>query len=403
MNHINVEFDKVERAHGALRDFGFDDFFVDHFIACAAPGEEPGRVVEAQRGRCKVVCALPFGDEDAEEQGGKKKTAENATTGALREIEAVLVGGGVSAAPPAAGDWVVLSPADGPRWSKALVRGILPRKTAIARKAPGDPEHDRIEAQILAANVDSVFIVMAAGRDWNPRRLERYLVLARESGAEPVVVVTKTDVADDPDALEAETAKIASPARCVLVCAPEGRGLERLAQSLGAGRTVVLLGSSGAGKSTLLNALAGRELARTGAVRADDQRGRHTTTHRQLYRLPGGGMVIDTPGLRELQLWADEGSIASAFPEIEALATGCRFRDCRHENEPGCAVRAALASGALDSGRFESWRKLSREAAYIRAREDPDARREEQRKWKAINKSMRGYSKERRAIQGRSR
>jgi ribosome biogenesis GTPase / thiamine phosphate phosphatase len=222
-------------------------------------------------------------------------------------------------------------------------------------------------------------------------------------GAEPSVVISKVDLAEDPDELEAEAESIAIGARCFLVCAPEGRGLEALRRSLGAGRTVVLLGSSGAGKSTLLNALAGGELARTNAVRADDQRGRHTTTSRQLYRLPSGGMVIDTPGLRELQLWADEESVMAAFPDIEALAAACRFRDCSHEAEPGCAVRAAIGTGALDPERYESWRKLSREAAFLRTRIDPEARREEERKWKVINKSMRGYSKERRALQGRAR
>jgi len=427
MHHIDVEFEDAARSHGALRDFGFDESVLARFIAEAAPGEEPGRVVEARRGRCKVVCAppslealpfgedpvpkgaLPFGDEEADGPGGKKgPVGALGRPRALREIEATQAGAAASAAPPVAGDWVLLSSADGPRWDRALVRGILPRTSAITRKAPGETAHDRVEAQVLAANVDAAFIVIAAGRDWNPRRLERYLVLARDSGVEPVVVVTKADLAGDPDALEAEAIGIAGDARCVLVCAPEGLGLDRLRESLGAGRTIVLLGSSGAGKSTLLNALAGRELARTGAVRSDDQRGRHTTTQRQLYRLPLGdgassALVIDTPGLRELQLWCDEEAVDAAFPDIEKLAGLCRFRDCRHDSEPGCAVRAALESGELDAGRYEGWRKLSREAAFLKTREDPTAQRDEDRRWKIINKSMRGYTKERRSIQGRAR
>ena len=415
MHHINVEFDDAARTRNALRDFGFGDFFMAR-CAGAAAGEIPGRVVEANRGRYRVACApaaedgraaeaaLPFGDEEAE--GGAKggRGSPGAAAAVLREVEAQASGAVASGGPIVAGDWVLLRDSGGGRpWERALVTALLPRRSSIVRKAPGDAAHDRVEAQVLAANVDLALIVMAAGRDYNPRRLERYLALVRGSGAEGAVVITKADLAEDPAALEEEVAGLAGGLRRVLACAPEGRGLEELGGLLGEGRTVVLLGSSGAGKSTLLNALAGRELARTHAVRADDQRGRHTTTTRQLYRLPSGALVIDTPGLRELQLWADEETVLGAFPDIEALAAECRFRDCGHGQEPGCALRAALESGELDRGRYESWRKLSREAAYLRGREDPLARREEEQRWKAINKSMRGYTKERRSIQGRAR
>ncbi len=399
MHHIDVEFDDFARSHEALRDFGFDEAFMRSFVELAGPGEEPGRVVEARRGRFRTVLALPFGDEEPE-GGGPPKSGEPARS--VREIETIPSGSLAGLPPPVAGDWVVLRDADG-AWGRAVAREVLPRKSAIVRKAPGDAAYDKIEAQVLAANADAAFIVMAAGRDWNPRRLERYMALVRESGAEPVVVVSKADLADDAGALRDEASSLACGARCVLACAPEGRGLGELSELLGAGRTVVLLGSSGAGKSTLLNALAGRELARTSEVRADDQRGRHTTTHRQLFRLPSGGMVIDTPGLRELQLWADEESIGLAFPDIEELAASCRFRDCRHQDEPGCAVRAALESGELDEGRYGNWRKLAREAAFLAMRENGNLQREEERRWKVINKSMRGYSKERRALQGRAR
>jgi len=178
-----------------------------------------------------------------------------------------------------------------------------------------------------------------------------------------------------------------------MVCAPELRGLAELDFALVPGKTVVLLGSSGAGKSTLLNALAGADLARTSEVREDDQRGRHTTTHRQLYRLDSGALVIDTPGMRELQLWADEGAVDSAFPEIEALAELCRFRDCGHEDEPGCAVLAALEAGSLDRGRYSGWKKLAKETAFLRAREEGTAKEAERRRWRSIEMSRRSFEK----------
>ncbi|HET7839940.1 MAG TPA: ribosome small subunit-dependent GTPase A, partial [Rectinemataceae bacterium] len=189
---------------------------------------------------------------------------------------------------------------------------------------------------------------------------------------------------------------------CVAICAPEGRGLASLSPWLEPGRTIVLLGSSGAGKSTLLNALAGRRLAETREVREDDQRGRHTTSHRQLYRLDSGALVIDTPGLREVQLWAEEATVDAVYAEIEGQAELCRFRDCSHENEPGCAVRAALETGEIERGRYEGWRKLRAELRFLRAREDPALRKANAEKWKTINKAMRGYSKERRASAGKS-
>jgi ribosome biogenesis GTPase len=386
-DRIYVEFD--DRGGAAWRDalceYGFDEIFLKDYGPLAEPGDAPARIIETRRGRYSAVCR------DGE--------------GGLREVDAVPSGRlgheAVSASElPAVGDWVVLRPTpDGP----ASVRAVLPRRAAFVRKAPGDTAHDRVDAQVIAANVDSAFIVTAAGRDWNPRRIERYLALARESGAEPVIVIAKADLAEDPESLLDEAASIAPDVKRVLACAPEGRGLEELRGLLGAGRTVVLLGSSGAGKSTLLNALAGRELATTGEVRLDDQRGRHTTTHRQLFKLESGALIIDTPGMRELQLWASDGAVDATFPEIEKLASRCRFRDCGHGSEPGCAVRAALEAGEIDESRYESWLKLGKELAFLRYREDRSLREVERRRWKVINKSMRGYSKERRAASGSAR
>ena len=386
MFHIHVEFDDNEGAprRDALRDFGFDESFLRDYLAEAELGDAPGRVVEVQRGRCTAVT--------------------RGRDGSLSEVEAVVSGRFLHEAEsaaelPAVGDWVVLRPSEG---GAAQLRSVLPRRSAFARRAAGVAE-DRAEAQVLAANVDTAFIVAAAGRDWNPRRVERYVTLAYEAGVEPVLVVTKADLAEDAEGLAAEAAALSPGLASALVCAPEGRGLECLKAWLRPGKTVVLLGSSGAGKSTLLNALAGRELADTGSVRADDERGRHTTTHRELYRLDSGALVIDNPGLREVGIYAGEESLQAAFADIEALAGECRFRDCAHGSEPGCAVRAALESGELDKGRYSGWLKLGREIAHMNAQPGSAEQRARDARWKAINKSMRGYTKERRSIQGRAR
>jgi len=303
---------------------------------------------------------------------------------------------------PAVGDWVLVRSVpglDGTEGAAGIVDSILPRRGFFARKVAGL----RQEAQVLAANVDLCLIATAAGRDFNPRRIERYLALAWEGGSKPILVVTKADLADDPEELVQAAESLAFGAPVVATSAIDGRGMAELRSLLVPGSTAVLLGSSGAGKSTLLNALAEKDLAATGEVREDDQRGRHTTTARELFVLASGAMVIDTPGLREIQLWADEGGVDDAFPEIEELVALCRFRDCAHEAEPGCAVRTALEEGRLDPDRHASWRKLRREIAWLDRREDPSLARAAREKWRTINQAMRGYTKERRSIQGSSR
>lgn len=396
MNQIYIEFSDSDGAprRDALRDFGFDEDFRRDYLEMAGMGELPARVVEVQRGRYGIVARGP--------------------DGSLLETEAVLSGrlfheAAESSELPAVGDWVVASAGGDGAW---VIRAILPRRSAFSRRAAGD-KAERIEEQVLAANVDTAFIVAAADARWSLRRIERYVTLACEAGVKPVIVITKADLSPEAPDLLAEARRLGpggTEADAVLVCAPEGRGLEALSPWLKPGRTVVLLGSSGAGKSTLLNALAGREIAATREVRGDDDRGRHTTTHRQLYRLassPGGAadgaLVIDSPGLREIQMLAGEDALAEAFADVEAIAERCRFRDCRHEAEPGCAVRAALETGELSRGRYEGWRKIGREVAFLAARENPRLAAEEARRWKNINKSMRGYSKERRSIQGKAR
>ncbi|GAB4255734.1 MAG: ribosome small subunit-dependent GTPase A [Thermoleophilia bacterium] len=290
------------------------------------------------------------------------------------ELEAVMCGrlrfasARGEASRPAVGDWVVLGSASGRQ--RAPVYHVLPRKTRLARKAAGD----RATEQVIAANVDLVFVVSSLDRDLNLRRLERYLTVVRESGAAPVIVLSKADLCSAPAAAAGavETAAPGVPAH--VVSAVTQVGLADLERHLEPGRTVALLGSSGVGKSTLINHWLGYEKQAVGPMRAIGK-GRHTTTHRELVALPGGALVIDTPGMREIGLLAEDAQgLAEAFPDVVALATGCRFRDCTHDCEPDCAVRAAVDRGALPRERLESFRKLHREVALAEAR-----RREGQR------------------------
>jgi ribosome biogenesis GTPase len=258
----------------------------------------------------------------------------------------------------AVGDWVVLD-------AHGAVHAILPRTSAFSRLSVSG----RTEEQVVAANVDSVFLMQSFGPDLSPRRLERYLAAAWESGAAPVVVLTKLDLAETPaeDVERIEEVALGVPVHAV--SALSGEGLASLDPYLCPGSTVALLGSSGVGKSTLVNRLLGADVLRTGALR-DDGKGRHTTVNRELVSLPGGALVIDTPGMRELQLWVGEEALETTFADVSSVVAECAFADCRHETEPGCAVRAALASGELAAARYESFRALQRELAELTARRD---------------------------------
>jgi ribosome biogenesis GTPase len=284
----------------------------------------------------------------------------------------------------AAGDWVLAAP-DGPRGLHRIVR-LLARRSALARKVAGAVTAE----QVLAANVDAVLVVMGLDGDANVRRLERWTAAVWESGAEPVVLLNKADIADDAAGMLAEASAAAPGVAVHLVSAVTGDGVEVVGELLARGhRTGVLVGSSGAGKSTLVNRLLGDARQRVAAVRAHDRRGRHTTTVRELFVLPGGGCLIDGPGIRELQLWSGGDGLDAAFADIAALAAGCRFRDCRHAGEPGCAVAAAVAAGTLDAGRVASLHKLERELAALAARRNGLARLEERRRWRPIHRAMR--------------
>jgi ribosome biogenesis GTPase len=287
---------------------------------------------------------------------------------------------------PAVGDWVAAERVGGER--KAVIRALLPRRTAFTRKEPWK----RTAEQVVAANVDLVFLVCGLGDDFSLRRLERYLIAAWESGATPVVVLTKADLVDDAGARVADAESIALGVAVHAVSGVTGDGLEALETHLRPGRTIALLGSSGVGKSTLINRLLGREALLTAEVSADG-RGRHTTTRRELVQLPGGALLIDTPGLRELQLWAGEDSLEDAFSDVSELAARCRFTDCAHEREPGCAVLAALADGTLSRERFASHRKLQRELRALAVRQDARLRADARRELRRLERSRRktGY------------
>ena len=328
----------------ALDELGWNAWFAASFAALTAPGTQPGRIAAQSESTFHLFV-----------------TADH-------EVPAVMSGRltGLAASDPAnrpvVGDWVVYSPGSGD--SAAIIRDVLPRQTVFQRKTA----QSLTAVQTVAANITALFLVTSADAGFNLRRLERYLVQALESGAMPVAVLNKADLAADPDRLVQEIRAIAPGIPVHAVSAARKEGIEDLQPYLRAGNTVALLGSSGVGKSTLVNAIAGTELRRVGEVREDDSRGRHTTTDRRLLRLPSGAMLLDTPGMRELALWADAETVGEAFPDIRALADECRFSDCAHKAEPGCAVKHAVDTGLLQPKRLASYLKLSSEAAHLAAR-----------------------------------
>jgi ribosome biogenesis GTPase len=290
------------------------------------------------------------------------------------------------AAMPVVGDWVGARVINA---EQAIVESVLPRRTLFARRAAGRRE----DQQPIAANIDLVFLICGLDGDFNIRRLERYLTLAAESGADAVVVLNKSDLCADLTSRLGDATEVAGGAPVVAVHTRSPEGIGPLRHYLADGRTVALLGSSGVGKSSLVNCLIGEERLRTAEVRESDSRGRHTTTHRELIPLPGGGALIDTPGMRELQLWAGEDAVDRAFEEIASLAAGCRYRDCMHTVEQGCAVQSALADGSLAGERWESYRKLRGEAQRHEALADPLVALERKRKWKQLHKAARDIYK----------
>jgi ribosome biogenesis GTPase len=342
-----------------LQALGWTHFHALQFGETQRDGQVPARVIEEQRGGYRVMA----------EAGEWHAVA----AGALRYHAA---GGGL----PAVGDWVALR-APEPS-SPAVIEEVLERRTSFSRKVAGA----RSAEQVIAANIDTVFVVTSLNLDLNLPRLERYLTLVWESGAEPVILLSKADLCAEPAPLVAQVEAVAREVPVHAVSAVAAGGLLALQEYLVPGRTTALVGSSGVGKSTIINRLAGREMLAVSEIRAHDDRGRHTTTARRLIVLPGGGMVIDTPGIRELQLWDGQQGLSQAFEDIGDLAGQCRFRDCRHLTEPGCAVRAAVQEGSLDERRLESFHKLGRELRYQELRQDVAAAAAERKKWRAAHK-----------------
>lgn len=334
-----------------LAVLGWDSYFDEKFKRLASDGGVPARVIA---------------DYGAEYQVHDGAGTSRASLGRhLRNNGSTM---------PAVGDWVAVLK----RAPLNVIHGVVDRRTVFSRKAASVETRE----QVLAANVDVAFVV-AAATDVNLRRIERYLTIAWQSGAVPVVLLTKADVADSPDDLRAELEAVSMGTPVVVTSSVTGDGVDEIVRELQPARTGVLLGPSGAGKSTLINRIVGTELMRTRVIHRSGE-GRHVTSHRQLVQLPEGGMIIDTPGLREAQLWEGEEALGNIFEDIEEMQLRCRFSDCAHVTEPGCAIKAALADGSLDSARFHSYRKLQRELRAVAAKTDARIRSEERKKWKQI-------------------
>jgi ribosome biogenesis GTPase len=342
-----------------LKDLGWDAFFADAFAQYQDDGLIPARVAARHHGPCELLT-------ERGRLGGMP-------AGRLNDDEM-----------PVVGDWVAARPLDGER--RTIIEAVLPRRSAFTRKEAWR----RTVEQVVAANVDTMLLTTAFGADLNPRRIERYLTATWDSGADPVLVVNKLDDAIDASAELAEVEAVALGVPVLPMSATTGEGLEALEPYLVRGRTLAVVGSSGVGKTTLVNRLLGGGKLATAETSAGGQ-GRHTTTRRDLFVLPGGGMLLDTPGMRELQLWAEEEALDSTFPEIAALAAACRFGDCAHDGEPGCAVWAGLDDGSLRVERYEAWRKLQRELRALEVRRDVRLRSQGKREARALERSMRRH------------
>lgn len=357
-----------------LFQLGWSDFHKAYYEKLTGEGRDtgcrrPGRISEVRSASCLAL--TESGEETAFYQGRLRKPAPGEATQA------------------AVGDWAVLETEES---GATAISRILPRKSSISRNKAGAETSE----QVMAANVDTAFIVSSLNSELNPNRIERFLVAVYDGGVSPVVLLNKSDICPEPGAKQAGIEARLPGVPVHAISAATGGGMGELNRYLGKGRTAVFLGSSGVGKSTIINRLLGGDTIKTAEVSGYKDRGRHTTTSREIHLLDSGGIVIDTPGLRELQIWEGGEGISQTFPDIEELAGRCRFGDCRHMEEPGCAVRAALEDGTVSPERFRSYQKILREAMFHRRRQDQRLRIEETRRWKAISKSMRHYDKSRR-------
>ncbi|MEL7071605.1 MAG: ribosome small subunit-dependent GTPase A [Cyanobacteria bacterium J06581_3] len=346
-----------------LEELGWSEVFARSFVLYAEKGYQVGRVAVAHRSQYQLYTEA--GDRHAVLTGKFRHQLEKS-----EEF-------------PAVGDWVVVHSLS--ETNPVLIEAVLPRRVQFSRQAAGT----RTKTQVIAANIDTLFLVSGLDRDFNLRRIERYLVMAWQSGATPVVVLNKTDLCDELEEKIAAVEEIAIAVPVIALSALQQSNLDALQPYLQPGKTVALLGSSGVGKSTLTNQLMGETVQATQSVRADDSRGRHTTTHREMLRLPSGALLIDTPGMRELQISSTADSVEETFSDIESLAERCRFRDCQHQSEPGCAIQAAIEEGTLSAKRLSSYQKLQREQAYQNRRQDKQSQSNAKARWKKITKAIR--------------
>ena len=350
-----------------LEELGWSPALEAAFREHAEAGLQPARIAVAYGATFRVVG--PDRDELADIAGRMRHEA----TG-RRDL-------------PAVGDWVALTPTT-IKGGRSTIQAVLPRRSVFSRKVAGEETAE----QIVATNVDTAFLVTALDRDFNLRRLERYLAMTWESGARPVILLNKADLGDDVDTRRLEADRVALGVPVHVVSARANTGLDALVPYLLPGQTIAVLGSSGVGKSTLINRLLGEERLATREVRDSDHRGRHTTTHRELVPLPGGALLIDTPGMRELQLWTAEAGVSEAFDDIARLAAGCNFADCQHDTEPRCAVKAAVEEGTLPAARLENFHKLQREQAHLERRQDALSQQTEKKKLRTIMRSVRKHT-----------
>ncbi|MCI0488423.1 MAG: ribosome small subunit-dependent GTPase A [Blastocatellia bacterium] len=352
-----------------LNDLGWNPFFEEAFAPYKAEGHSVGRVALEYQSLYRIYTEA--GEMLAEVTGKFHFQAESRSDF------------------PAVGDWVVITPFASEK--KAVIHTVLPRRSAFSRKVAGAVT----EEQIVASNIDTIFLVQGLDGDYNLRRIERYLTVALESGAEPVVILSKADLSDEVEERRLEVERVALGVPVHAISSVKNLGLEQLNQYLCAGLTIAFLGSSGAGKSTLINRLMGKDVQKVREVRARDDRGRHTTVHRELIILPAGGLLIDTPGMRELQLWDAGEGLSDTFADIDSLGGECYFSNCRHENEPGCAIKEALEDGSLDAARVENYKKMQKELEYLDSRQDSRARREKERSFGRLYKSVQSEKKRR--------
>ena len=352
-----------------LNDLGWNESLAEHFRPFEDQGRSPARVI---REHTHIYAVAGAHGEVLAEVSGKF------TYDTRRRSDF-----------PAVGDWVAIQLS--PQQDKATIHAVLPRKSAFVRKQAGG----KTEEQVVAANIDTAFVVGGLDGDFNPNRIERYVTAVWESGANPVIVLNKADLCADIVARVAAVEAIAFAVPVLPVSATRNQGMDLVYRHINTGKTAVFLGSSGVGKSTIINSLLGDSRQQVQTVREDDSRGRHTTTYRELISLPGGGLVIDTPGMRELGLWADEDALKRTFEDVEALAAQCRFSDCEHGSEPGCAVKAALEDGSLDPGHWRNYLKLKRELRYLAGRRDVKTRLAEKQKWKRSTMDQRRMKEER--------